>query len=90
MIDPQQDISSLKNIGPYMVRIMNNIGIYTIGDLLSHDYLQIRDKMIEKGITPHILMFYSIDMGLQNRKWSDISPTEKLELRRILDMKTQA
>jgi hypothetical protein len=42
--------------------------------------------MIDAGITPRILMFYSIEMGLQNRKWNDITPAEKEELKRILGM----
>jgi hypothetical protein len=53
---------------------------------LNSDYKTIKEKLIQAGITPHILMFYSIEMGLQDRKWNDISPTEKQELKRILGM----
>ncbi|MDP4684635.1 MAG: TfoX/Sxy family protein [Crocinitomicaceae bacterium] len=53
---------------------------------MNSDYRTIKQKMIDAGITPHFLMFYSIEMGLQDRKWNDISPTEKQELKRILGM----
>ena len=55
-------------------------------DLMNSDYRTIKQKMIGASITPHILMFYSIEMGLQDRKWNDISPTEKQESKRILGM----
>lgn len=53
---------------------------------MNSDYSTIKKKMIDAGITPHILMFYSIEMGLQDRKWNDISPAEKQDLKRILGM----
>ena len=76
----------IKNFGPKMVEWLNKIDIYTEQDLLNSDYKTIKEKLIQAGITPHILMFYSIEMGLQDRKWDDISPAEKQELKRILDM----
>ncbi|MEY3238458.1 MAG: hypothetical protein RI883_2559 [Bacteroidota bacterium] len=80
-------ISEIKNFGPKMVTWLNKIEIYTEEDLLQSDYLILKNKFIAGGIQPHILMFYSIDMGLQDRIWSDITPVEKLELKLLLEEK---
>lgn len=69
-----------------MVSWLNRIGIQNEQDLLNTDYRTIYEKFLAAGIYPHILMFYSIDMGLQNRKWSDITEHEKAELRTILGL----
>jgi hypothetical protein len=81
-----RSLIEIKNFGPKMVEWLNKIDIHDEADLLNSDYRTIKEKLIQAGITPHILMFYSIEMGLQERKWNDISPAEKQELRRILDM----
>lgn len=74
------DLACIKNFGPYMVNIMNQIGIFSKADLLTSDYGQIKKALIEKGIKPHMNIFYSIEMGLENRPWNSISATEKKEL----------
>jgi hypothetical protein len=79
------DLKELKNFGPYMIHIMGLIGINTVHDLMNADYLSIRDNLIREGIHPHLNIFYSIEMGLQGRKWSDITQKEKMEIRRILE-----
>jgi hypothetical protein len=81
-----RSLIEIKNFGPKMVEWMNKIGIHNEADLMNSDYRTIKEKLIQAGITPHILMFYSIDMGLQDRSWNDISPAEKQELKRILGM----
>jgi hypothetical protein len=68
-----------------MVRILNDIGISTREQLLATDYRAIRDALVAKGIRPHPNIFYSIEMGLQERVWSSITPEEKREIRRILE-----
>ncbi|MFY7794140.1 MAG: TfoX/Sxy family DNA transformation protein [Chitinophagaceae bacterium] len=78
------DLADILNFGPYMVKILNQIGIYSKEDLLNTDYLSIRNALIEKGIKPHLLIFYSIEMGLQDRIWSDIKQEEKKEIQKIL------
>ena len=78
------DLADILNFGPYMVKILNQIGIYSKEDLLNTDYLSIRNALIEKGIKPHLLIFYSIEMGLQDRIWSDIKHEEKKEIQKIL------
>ncbi|MFN9665431.1 MAG: TfoX/Sxy family DNA transformation protein [Bacteroidota bacterium] len=48
------------------------------------DYRKIKADLIKKGIQPHLNIFYSIEMGLQDRSWSDISQQEKQEMQAIL------
>jgi len=67
-----------------MVTILHKIGIYTKEDLLNTDYKHIRDALVNKGIRPHLNIFYSIEMGLQGRVWSDITAQEKKELKEML------
>ena len=67
-----------------MVTILHKIGIYTKEDLLNTDYKHIRDALVSNGIQPHLNIFYSIEMGLQGRLWSDITPQEKKELQEML------
>ncbi|MFM7359276.1 MAG: TfoX/Sxy family DNA transformation protein [Sediminibacterium sp.] len=78
------DLSEIKNFGPYMVKIMHEIGIFTKEDLMNTDYRQIKAALINKGIHPHLNVFYSIEMGLQDRVWSDITLQEKKEIQEIL------
>lgn len=81
-----RELKDIKNFGPKMVSWLNRIGIQNEQDLLNTDYRTIYEKFQAAGIYPHILMFYSIDMGLQDRKWSDITELEKAELRAILGL----
>lgn len=67
-----------------MVKIMHEIGICTKEDLMNTDYRQIKTALINKGIQPHLNIFYSIEMGLQDRVWSDITLQEKKEIQEIL------
>ncbi len=67
-----------------MVKIMHEIGVFSREDLMNTDYRQIKAALINKGIQPHMNIFYSIEMGLQDRSWSDISQQEKQEMQAIL------
>ena len=67
-----------------MVKIMHEIGIFTKEDLMNTDYRQIKAALINKGIQAHLNIFYSIEMGLQNRVWSDITLQEKKEIQEIV------
>ncbi len=80
-----RSLEEIKNFGPYTVKVMNEIGIYTEEDLLETSYRSIYDKLLAQNITPHLLIFYSIDMGLQDRKWNDITPSEKEEIKKVLN-----
>ncbi len=67
-----------------MVRVMQEIGICSVEELLASDYREIRDRLLEKGIRPHLNLFYSIEMGLQDRGWQEITAAEKQEIRNLL------
>ncbi|MFY9160719.1 TfoX/Sxy family DNA transformation protein [Aquirufa ecclesiirivi] len=80
-------IEDIRNFGPYTTGILNQIGIYTEQDLLSTDYPSISQKLIEKGITPNLNIFYEIEMALQGKVWTKISSQEKQEIKQILGRK---
>jgi hypothetical protein len=67
-----------------MVKIMHEIGVFSREDLMHTDYKKIKADLIKKGIQPHMNIFYSIEMGLQDRVWSDIGVQEKKEIQEIL------
>ena len=77
-------LERIKNFGPYMVKTLQSIGICSREDLLATDYKRIAKALQEAGIRPHLNLFYSIEMGLQDRPWTDITPREKREIQRIL------
>lgn len=79
-------LSDIKNFGPYMVSILNGIGIFTREDLLDSEYPDIRSRLEANGVKPHLNVFYSIEMGLQDRSWSSITPEEKREVKKCLGM----
>jgi hypothetical protein len=72
------------NFGPYMVKIMHAIGIHSKEDLMESDYLKIKNDLLKLGIKPHLNIFYSIEMGLQNRRWNEITSEEKKEIKKML------
>jgi hypothetical protein len=78
------DLEEIKNFGPYMVKIMNLIGIHSREDLMASDYKTIKKNLINAGIKPHLNIFYSIEMGLQGKSWQEITPVQKQEIQIIL------
>jgi hypothetical protein len=78
------DLEEIKNFGPYMVKIMNLIGINSREDLMGLDYKTIKKNLINAGIKPHLNIFYSIEMGLQGKSWNEITANEKNEIQKIL------
>lgn len=68
-----------------MVKIMSLIGILSKEDLMTSDYKTIKKKLIEAGVTPHLNIFYSIEMGLQGKSWHEITSKEKNEIKKILE-----
>jgi hypothetical protein len=79
-------LAEIKNLGPYTIRILNEIGIFTREDLLNADYPGIKASLDGKGIKPNLNIFYSIEMGLQGRSWSSITPEERREVRKCLGL----
>ena len=80
----ENNLSQIKNFGPRMVQIFEQIGVHSKKELIELSYREIRDKLIASGIKPHLLIFYSIEMGLQDRSWMDITPGEKAEIKGLL------
>jgi len=78
------DLGIIKNFGPYMVKIMKLIGIHSREDLMVSDYKTIKKNLIKAGVTPHLNIFYSIEMGLQGKSWNEITANEKNEIQKIL------
>ncbi|MFM8316853.1 MAG: TfoX/Sxy family DNA transformation protein [Bacteroidota bacterium] len=78
------DLDTIKNFGPYMVKIMNLIGIHSRDNLMASDYKTIKKNLINAGVTPHLNIFYSIEMGLQGKSWNEITANEKYEIQKIL------
>ncbi|MFM8838309.1 MAG: TfoX/Sxy family DNA transformation protein [Bacteroidota bacterium] len=78
------DLDTIKNFGPYMVKIMNLIGIHSRDNLMASDYKTIKKNLINAGVTPHLNIFYSIEMGLQGKSWNEITANEKNEIQKIL------
>ena len=68
-----------------MVKIMNFIGIRSREDLIASYYKTIKEDLVKKGILPHLNIFYSIEMGLQDRRWNEITLEEKKEIQNILN-----
>lgn len=79
------DLDNIKNFGPYMVKIMNLIGIHSREDLMDTDYKTIKMNLINAGVAPHLNIFYSIEMGLQGKSWNEITANEKNEIQKILE-----
>jgi hypothetical protein len=79
------DLEEIKNFGPYMVKIMNLIGIHSREDLMASDYKTIKKNLINVGVKLHLNIFYSIEMGLQGKSWNEITTDEKNEIKNILE-----
>ena len=78
------DLDEIKNFGPYIVKIMNLIGIHSRKDLMASDYKTIKKNLIKAGVKPHLNIFYSIEMGIQGKSWNEITANEKNEIQKIL------
>lgn len=78
------DLDEIKNFGPYVVKIMNLIGIYSRKDLMASDYKKIKMNLVNAGVKPHLNIFFSIEMGLQGKGWNEITSSEKSEIQKIL------
>ena len=79
-----KNLEEIRNLGPYMVKVLNLIGIHSKEDLLAADYKKIKADLVKAGVTPHLNLFYSIEMGLQGKSWNEITSSEKNEIKKIL------
>ena len=77
------DLSSLKNIGPTIQKRLQEIGINSKNDLKKIGpvtaYQKIQSKNPEKTI-PVCYYLYSLQGALDNKHWDDISQKKKQKL----------
>jgi len=69
-----------------MIKIMKLYGIYSREELMALNYQKIKEELVMAGVRPHLIVFYSIEVGLQSRRCTDISLDNKLEIRKILSI----
>ena len=77
-------LEHIKNFGPYMIGLMHQLDIYSLEDLEQHSYASLHTAIKDLGVPPHLNIFYSIEMGLQGRPWNDITPSEKLQVQKMI------
>ena len=80
------DLDEIKNFGPYMVKIMNLIGVNSRKDLMASDYKTIKKDLMNAGVKPNLNILYSIEMGLHVKSWNEITSNEKNEIQKILEV----
>jgi hypothetical protein len=51
---------------------------------MESDYRTIKKELEKAGVSPHLNIFYSIEMGLQDKSWNEITANEKNEIQKIL------
>jgi hypothetical protein len=78
------NLDQIKNFGPYMIKLMHRLDIFTLEDLEQYTYAELYAAIEAIGILPHLNIFYSIEMGLQGRAWNDITPSEKLQVQQLI------
>ncbi|MGQ0827353.1 MAG: TfoX/Sxy family protein [Bacteroidota bacterium] len=83
-------LSKLKNIGGTIEKRLNEIGIYTEGDLLKtgavNAYKKIKENYPNKTI-PVCYYLYSLEGALLNLHWDDIPEKRKKELLKAINKK---
>lgn len=77
-------LEQLKNFGPYMIKLLHRLEIFSLEDLEQYSYAKLYAAIKDLGITPHLNIFYSIEMGIQGRAWNDITPSEKLRIQQLI------
>jgi len=75
-------LDNTKSFGLYMVKIMKLIGIHSREDLMVSDYKTIKKNLIKAGVTLHLNIFYSIEIGLKGKSWNEITSNEKNEIQK--------
>ena len=80
-----EPVSAIRNIGPKSVPGFARAGLHTADAVRALGAVEAYRRLILAGTRPHFIGFYALAMGLQGRLWSDITPQEKAELRRVFD-----
>lgn len=75
------DISSLKNLGPKTSQWLRDVGIHTISSLRSIGSVEAFMRLKHGGMRPTLVALWALEMGLQGRHWADITNDEKRRLK---------
>ncbi len=78
-------VSTIRNLGPKVEKMFARAGIHTAEEIHDLGAEEAYLRLLKAGIRPHFIGFYCIYLGLQNRPWNDLSPDEKVALRKTFD-----
>ena len=83
--DPDEALTSIRNIGPAMAAEMERAGITTASALRAMGADAAYAAMVAAGTRPHFIGYYVLHMALQGRPWNDCKGAEKDALRAAFD-----
>jgi DNA transformation protein len=75
--DPDDAVTSLRNIGPAMAADLARAGITSATALRALGADAAYGAMIAAGVRPHFIGYYVLHMALQGRPWNDCKGAEK-------------
>lgn len=78
-------ISTIRNLGPKTQAEFAKAGIETAEHLRALGADSAYAQLLQHGTRPHFIGYYVLVLGLQGRKWTDITPAEKAALRENFD-----
>ncbi|MBK0399703.1 TfoX/Sxy family protein [Limibaculum sp. M0105] len=80
-----EPVSAIRNLGPASVDQFARAGIHSAEEVRALGAEAAYRRLILAGTRPHFIGFYALVMGLQGRRWNDLGPDEKAELRVVFD-----
>lgn len=83
--DPEDRISTIRNLGPASEAAFARAGIHTASELRAMGADAAYAALLECGERPHFIGYYVLVMGLQGRPWNDCRGAEKDALRARFD-----
>lgn len=75
-------VSSIPNLGPKSEASYARAGIHDAETLHALGADEAYKRLLLAGSSPHFIAYYALAMGLQGRPWTDISATEKKDLKK--------
>ena len=78
-------VTSIRNLGPAMAEAFARAGIHTAEEIARLGTDAAYARLLETGHRPHFIAYYVIELGLQGRGFTDITPAEKAALRKRFD-----
>ncbi len=77
----EDDITTIRNLGPAMAQAFAGVGITSAQDLRDMGADTAYLKLLNAGERAHFIAYYALVMGLQGRPWNDAKGAEKDALR---------